>query len=150
MEPGRPSPFRNGSPGLAHFLPGIGSHGRGFLFALAVHSRKGAVDAGLAELGPTYDLRNREPICPQFFDLLHNIGGQDRLRTKPHPPGLGLVDAVLLALSADVILELGNQREDTHDQLAGARACVDAWVIEHFESYTSRGKLRDNAVEVRR
>jgi hypothetical protein len=37
----------------------------------------------------------------QFLDLLHNLAGQDRLWTKPHPLSLGLFDAVLLTLSSD-------------------------------------------------
>ena len=72
-------------------------------------SGKRAVDTGLAELSPSYNLRHGEPICPQFLDLLHNLAGQDLVWTKPHPRGLRLVDAVLLTLAADVILEFGYQ-----------------------------------------
>ena len=68
---------------------------------------KGAVDAGLAEFCPTNDLGHGKPLRSQFPDLLYNLAGQNRLWTKPHPLSLGLVDAVLLTLSADVILELG-------------------------------------------
>ena len=31
----------------------------------------------------------------------------------------------MLALAADIVFELGNQRQNPHDQLAGARACVN-------------------------
>jgi hypothetical protein len=38
-----------------------------------------------------------------------------------------------LALTANIVLELGNQRQNAHDKLAGARACVNRWIVEHFE-----------------
>ena len=41
------------------------------------------------------------------------------------PSAFGLVDAVLLSLPADVVLKLGDEGQDSHDQLAGARAGVD-------------------------
>jgi hypothetical protein len=63
-------------------------------------------------------------VPPQFLDLLHNLGGQNRLRTKPNLLNLGLVDAVLLALSGGC--HSRTRVKDAHDQLPGARGCVDA------------------------
>jgi len=82
--------------------------------ANSLHSRLGkrTVDTRLAELHPTDDLGHGKPVCSQLLDFLHDLSGQDRLRTEPHPLSLGLVDPVLLALSADVVLKLRNQGED--------------------------------------
>src|SRR6516165_8642077 len=58
---------------------------------------------------PAFAIGHSKPLRSQFLDLLHNLAGQDLVWTKPHPRGLRLVDAVLLTLAADVILEFGYQ-----------------------------------------
>src|SRR4029079_11969074 len=85
----------------------------------SLNSRLGkrAVNASFAEPRPTHDLGHGKPLRSQLLDFLHDLSRQDRLGTEPHPLSLGLVDAVLLALSADIVLEFCNQGEDAHDQL---------------------------------
>jgi hypothetical protein len=46
---------------------------------------------------------------------------------------LRLGDAIKLPLAPDVILELSDQRQDAHHELAGARRGVDAWIVDHLE-----------------
>src|SRR4029077_781851 len=94
---------------------------------------KCAIDTGLAELGTSHDFRNGHAVCSQGFHFLNYGKRQYRLGTEPNASRLGLVDSILLALAADIVLELGNQGQNTHDELAGARACVNRWVVEHFE-----------------
>ena len=49
---------------------------------------------------------------------------------EPNASRLGLVDSILLAFAADIVLELGNQRQNAHDELAGARACVNGGIVD--------------------
>src|SRR5262245_62902609 len=60
-------------------------------------------------------------------------------------PLSGLGDAVHLVLAPYVILELGNQGKDAHDQLAGARRGVDRWVIHDLEADALLGELGNDA-----
>jgi hypothetical protein len=94
------------------------------------------------------DFGSRVPSPPECFDLSDCFRRQDRLATEPNPFVQGEPDAVHLPLAANVILEFGNESEDAHDELAGARGCVDAWVIDHLEGYSLLGGSRDDAVKV--
>ena len=89
----------------------------------------------------------RRTVRPKLLDLPHRVEPQKRLGTEPRPLGLGLVDPGLFSLPADVVLKLGDQGKDAHDQLAGACAGVDGGIIDHLEGYSLLGQLRDNAVK---
>src|SRR5262249_2062286 len=78
-----------------------------------------------------------------------DVSCQKRLGTKPHALSLGLVDAILLTFAPNVVLELGNQGEDAHDQLAGAGTGVDRGIGNRLEGDTSLNELRENAIEAR-
>ena len=83
-------------------------------------------------------------VFPAFRNFLTFL----MVATEPHAPILRFGDSVHLPLSADVILELCDQRQDAHDELAGARTCVDWRTIQHLELNTLLAKLR-YAVEIR-
>src|SRR6478752_3735068 len=106
------------------------------------------IDTGLAELGTPYDFRDGRTISPQGFHLLNHGECQYRLGSKPNASRLGLIDSILLALAANIVLELGNQRQDAHDKLAGARACIDRGIVEHLELNAPLRQFGDNAIKV--
>ena len=68
--------------------------------------------------------------CSDLFDLLIS---QLALAPELHPSIFGLGDPVHLALTANVVLELGNESEDAHDELAGTGGGVDRGVIQNLE-----------------
>ena len=75
------------------------------------------------------------------------ISGRRRdLRPNLTPRSLALA-IPSICLAADVILELCNQSQDAHDELAGARAGVDRGIIDHLEADAFLGKQRDDAIE---
>src|SRR6478672_8917423 len=106
------------------------------------------IDTGLAKLGTPHDFRDGRTISPQGFHLLNHGECQYRLGSKPNASRLGLIDSILLALAANIVLELGNQRQDAHDKLAGARACIDRGIVEHLELNAPLRQFRDNAIKV--
>jgi hypothetical protein len=71
-----------------------------------------------------------QPALSQRSNLLDRLGQKPRLAPEPHAAILRLGNAVHLTLAPNVIFKLGDQRQDTHHQLARARACVDCRVIE--------------------
>ena len=84
-----------------------------------------AIDRRLRKPSPPNDFRNGRASLPERPNFFNGVGQKKRFAPEPHASFLGLGDAIHLALMADVVLELCNQRQDAHDQLAGARACVD-------------------------
>jgi hypothetical protein len=65
--------------------------------------------AGFAEAGASDDLRHRGTLRPKFLDSLNLVGQQSRLSPKLDSLRLGLGDTVHLALTTDVVLELGDE-----------------------------------------
>jgi hypothetical protein len=63
----------------------------------------------LAEAGASDDLRHRGTLRPKFLDSLNLVGQQSRLSPKLDSLRLGLGDTVHLALTTDVVLELGDE-----------------------------------------
>ena len=63
------------------------------------------------------------------------------LRPKSDAALVSLLDAVHLPLAANVVLELGDEREDAHHKPARARAGVDCRIIEHLEVNSFLGEL---------
>ena len=59
-----------------------------------------------------------------------------RLTPEPNTSISGFGDAIHLTFMADVVLEFGNQRQDAHNDLAGARGGIDGWVVDHLEGNT--------------
>src|SRR4029077_3094462 len=91
------------------------------------------IDTGLAKLGTPHDFRDGNTVCPQGFHFLNYGKRKYRLGTEPNASRLGLVDSILLTLAADIVLKLGNQGQNSHDQLASARACVNRRIVNHLE-----------------
>ncbi len=70
------------------------------------------IDTGLAKLGTPHDFRDGGTISPAFtFSITGSVSiglGQNLV-----PAALGLVDSIPLALAANIVLELGNQRQSS-------------------------------------
>jgi hypothetical protein len=67
--------------------------------------------------------------------LLDCLNDQERPATETDPTVASVFDAIHLPFSANVVLELSNQRQDAHNKLAGTGAGVDRWVIERALCY---------------
>ena len=72
------------------------------------------------------------------------------LRPNLHTSISRFGDAIHLTFMADVVLEFGYQRQDAHNELAGARGRVDGWVVHHLEGNPLLGELGDDAIKIRR
>jgi hypothetical protein len=105
------------------------------------------IDRCLAEAGLSHDLGDRFR-APELSDLLHHLLSELRLYSEAHSSLLRLGDPIKLALAPDVVLELGDQRQDAHHQLAGPRGGINAWFVDHLELDALGLKLSDNAAEI--
>ena len=77
------------------------------MFQLKASER--SIDTGLAEAGLLDDRRHCLAQLTQVSNLPHPVIGELALATELHAAVLGFGDAVHLALTPDVVLELGNQ-----------------------------------------
>ena len=110
---------------------------------LAAHAPQRSIDARLAEPCPLDDDRHSLSSLAQVSNLFHPVLGELALAPKLHAAILGLGNPIHLTLSPDVILELGDQGQDTHDELAGARRGADRGIIHDLEADTLLTDLRD-------
>ena len=76
-------------------------------------------------------------------------GVTSRFRPNFTPWAFALANSIHLSLAPDVVFELGDQCQNTHDELPRARSGVDRGVIRDFESHALVGELRDDAVKIR-
>ena len=90
------------------------------------------IDRSLAEARLTHDLGD-SLRAPQLPNVLHHLLGEFGLNPEANASLLRLGDAIKLPLAPNVVLELGDKRQYAHQQLAGARGGVDAWIVDHFE-----------------
>jgi hypothetical protein len=67
-----------------------------------------------------HDLRHGYAFSSQRLDFFHKVRQELGLPAKLHTPISRFGNSVHLPFPPDVILELGNQRKDPHDQLPGA------------------------------
>jgi hypothetical protein len=81
-----------------------------------------------------HDLRHGAPILPKRADLIDSLGGELRLGAEPRPPFFSLGYPVHLSLPPNVVLELGDQREDAHNELAGAGGRVECKQLKAYRS----------------
>src|SRR6185312_335230 len=116
---------------------------------ISLGSTEGSVDARLAELGVAHDLWHGAPIFPKRADLFDPLGGELRLGAEPRPPFFSLGYPVHLSLPPNVVLKLGNQREDSHNELACAGGRVDRRIVQDLEGNSFVGQERNNPVKIR-
>jgi hypothetical protein len=70
------------------------------------------------------------------------------LRPNFTPRSLALAIPSIWRFAANVILKLGDERQDAHNQLAGPRRGVDGRIISDLEGYALFCEFRDDPVEV--
>src|SRR6476661_5176351 len=80
------------------------------------------------------------PSARRFCISLTLSGSRRGLRPNFTPRSLALA-MPSISLSPDVILELGNQGKDAHDEFAGAGCGVDRGIIQHLEIDALLGEL---------
>ena len=107
------------------------------------------IDTRFAEPCLLDDRRHSLACFAQCPDLLHPLIGEFTLASELHPSVLGLGDAIHLALSPNVVLELSDQGKDAHDELAGTGRGVDRRIIQNLEADALLGDFRNNPVKVR-
>jgi hypothetical protein len=73
------------------------------------------------------------------------VAGEFTLPTELHAPILGLSDSIHLPFSPSIILELGNQSKDAHDEFTGAGSGVDRRIIQHLEAHALLGSEVERA-----
>ena len=61
--------------------------------------------------------------------------------TELHASILGFRNTIHLTFSPNVVLELGNQGEDAHDELTRTGRGVDRRIIQHLEACALLGEL---------
>jgi len=67
---------------------------------------------------------------------------------KLHAPISRFGNSVHLPFPPDVILELGNQRKNAHDELPGAGSGVDGWIVTDFKGDPFLRQLRNDAIKI--
>ena len=82
--------------------------------------RQGAVHRRLGQRGLAHDVWHRLTGLPQFPHLLNLLWDQKGLATKSCSPLSRFLDPIHLPFTANVVLELGDQGQDAHDELSGA------------------------------
>ena len=89
------------------------------------------------------------PDSRSVSDLFDLLVSELTLATELHASILGFGDAVHLTFSPNVVLELGNESEDAHDELTRTGRGVDRGVIQNLEADSLLGELGNDAIEVR-
>ena len=69
--------------------------------------------------------------------------------TELHASILGFRNTIHLTFSPNVVLELGNQRQDPHDELSGGGSRIDRRVIYYFEAGALLGDFGNDPIEIR-
>jgi hypothetical protein len=79
-----------------------------------------------------------------FYKVRQELG----FPAKLHAPISRFGNSVHLPFPPDVILELGNQRKNAHDELPGARSRVDSGIIGDFKGHLLLRQLRNDAIKI--
>jgi hypothetical protein len=72
-----------------------------------------------------HDLRHGYAFSSQRLNFFYKVRQELGLPAKLHAPISRFGNSVHLPFTPDVILELGNQRKNAHDELPGAGSGVD-------------------------